>query len=627
MIVYQADKDAFLRQCNDQEIEQVILASYKAATNAKVSDSEVKSWRASLGYVARALNDPSIPGDIGVAVEFILPQSRKRIDVVLTGHAEDGSPHVIIVELKQWSAVKPSSRDAMIELHTGNLRVHPSYQAWSYAAFLEGFNQAVHEGRLQLHPCAYLHEYESDGVINSPHYQPYIQRAPLFLKGTPELERLRSFISRYTSKGKGLPVLAELDSGRIRPSKVLADEVYRLLSGNSAFTLLDEQKNVFEAAKAACTQAHADGKPRVIIVEGGPGTGKSVVAVNLLATLRDGLNVRYVSKNAAPRAVYSRSLGKSKDNAHLHQLFDGSGKFIDSPQNDFDALIVDEAHRLTEQGGFYGNEGKNQIMELINAARCSVFFIDEDQRVTLKDIGTKEAIREFAVARGATVEEYALSSQFRCAGSDGYLAWLDDVLQIRPTANTTLDEISYDFQIFNDPSALHAAIEAKNTANRARVVAGYCWPWKSKKNDKEMDIVIGSYQRQWNLNDAEIPWIVSPDSIDQVGCIHTSQGLEVDYIGVIIGPDLVMEDGALKTVPRARARHDKTMLGYVKLSKSHPAHAAELADTIIKNTYRTLMTRGMKGCYVYATDPQVAAYFAARLQRQAAVEQTVEVEA
>lgn len=627
MIVYQADKASFLRQCNDEEIEEVIRASFKAATKGDVGESEIRSWRESLRYVARALTYHSIPDDIGVAVEFILPQSKKRIDVVLTGRSEDGSPHVIIVELKQWSAIKPTKRDAIVELREGQSLVHPSYQAWSYAAFLEGFNEAVHEGKLQLHPCAYLHNYVPDGVIDSPHYQPYIERAPLFLKSTGDLEKLRGFISQHTSKGDGASVLAELENGRIRPSKALADDVHRLLRGNSAFALLDEQKQVFEAAKAACAQAHASGKPRVVIVEGGPGTGKSIVAVNLLAALRDGLTVKYISKNAAPRAVYSNTLIQKPENAHLVHLFGGSGSFTESAQNAYDVLVVDEAHRLTEKSGFYGNLGTHQIQELINAALCSVFFIDEDQRVTLKDVGTKEAIRDFAIARGATVEEYVLSSQFRCAGSDGYLAWLDDVLQIRPTANTTLDENSYDFQVFDDPSALHAAIEARNTGNRARVVAGYCWPWNSKKNSREMDIVIGSYQRQWNLNDDGSLWIISPDSIDQVGCIHTCQGLEVDYIGVIIGPDLVMQDGALKTVPRARDRHDKTMKGFVKLSKAHPAHAAELADTIIKNTYRTLMTRGMKGCYVYATDPQVAAYFRARLQSVASVEHAVEVEA
>ncbi|MNV09118.1 hypothetical protein D3C71_996040 [compost metagenome] len=287
---------------------------------------------------------------------------------------------------------------------------------------------------------------------------------------------------------------------------------------------------------------------------------------------------------------------------------------------------MDEAHRLTEKSGFYGNLGTHQIQELINAALCSVFFNDEDQRVALKDIVIKEAIRDFAIARGATVEEYTLSSQFRCAGSDGCLAWLDNTLQIHPTANppwmrsATTSGCSITF-------ALHTAIDAKNAGNRARVVAGYCWPWNSKKNSKGMDIVIGNYRRQWNLDQDGSLWIIFPDSIDQVGCIHTCQGLEDDYIGVIIGPDLVVEDGALMTVPRARDRHDKTMKGYVKLSQSHPSHAAELADTIIKNTYRTLMTRGMKGCYVYATDPQVAAYFRARLQHAAAVEQAAELEA
>ncbi|WP_158172684.1 DNA/RNA helicase domain-containing protein, partial [Escherichia coli] len=155
----------------------------------------------------------------------------------------------------------------------------------------------------------------------------------------------------------------------------------------------------------------------------------------------------------------------------------------------FDVLVVDEAHRLTEKSGFYGNLGTHQVKELINSAKCSIFFIDEDQRVTLKDVGSKAVIREFAAARGAEVEEYSLTSQFRCAGSDGYLAWVDDVLQIRPTANNSLDDIPFDFQVFDNPAALHAAIEAKNGNNRARVVAGYCWPWNSKKNPKQMDVV------------------------------------------------------------------------------------------------------------------------------------------
>lgn len=607
MIVYQADKREFLLDYDDRDIEDVIHAKYQLATRRRVAKAEIRSWRESLGYVARVLRDPEIADDVGVAVEFVLPQTLKRIDVILAGHANDGSRRLIVVELKQWSSVDATDRDAIVVLRGGSrpdqIRVHPSYQAWSYAAFLEGFNEAVYDGGLQLRPCAYLHNYAADGIIDAPHYQPYIERAPLFLKGDEDRRQLREFIKQHIRHGRGREVLFALENGRLRPSKALADVVGKLLKGNSEFALIDDQKEVFEAAKAACRQAHASDTPRVVIIEGGPGTGKSVVAVNLLAALRDGLTVKYISKNAAPRAVYSDRLIQTPENAHLVNLFGGSGSFTDTEPDAFDVLVVDEAHRLTEKSGFYGNLGTHQVKELVGAAKCSIFFIDEDQRVTLKDVGTKAVIREFAAARNAAVEEYSLSSQFRCAGSNGYLAWVDDVLQIRPTANITLADIPFDFRVFDDPALLHAAIEAKNENNRSRVVAGYCWPWNSKKNSKLTDVVIGEYERQWNLDQDGSLWIVAADSVRQVGCIHTCQGLEVDYVGVIIGPDLVMGNQTLKSVPRARDRHDKTMKGFVKMSKEQPEEAARLADTVIRNTYRTLMTRGMKGCYVYATDP------------------------
>lgn len=616
MIVYQADKKEFLVDYNDRDIEDVIYEKYRAATDRKVAQAEIRSWRESLGYVARVLSDPEIADDVGVAVEFILPQSAKRIDVILAGHADDGSRRLIVVELKQWSSVNATDRDAIVLLRHGGrsdqMRVHPSYQAWSYTAFLEGFNEAVYDGGLQVRPCAYLHNYAADGIIDAAHYQPYIERAPLFLKGDDDRKRLREFIKQHLRHGRGRQVLFDLEQGRLRPSKALADVVGKLLKGNEEFALIDDQKEIFEAAKAACRQASSSEKPRVVIIEGGPGTGKSVVAVNLLAALREGLTVKYISKNAAPRAVYSEKLIQTRENAHLVNLFGGSGSFTETSTDAFDVLVVDEAHRLTEKSGFYGNLGTHQVQELINAAKCSIFFIDEDQRVTLKDVGTKVAIRKFAAARGAEVEEYALASQFRCAGSDGYLAWVDDVLQIRATANGSLEDIPFDFQVFDDPEEMHAAIEAKNSGNRARVVAGYCWPWNSKKDSKQMDVVIGDYQRQWNLDQDGSLWIMAPHSVQQVGCIHTCQGLEVDYIGVIIGPDLVMDGEKLTTLPRARDRHDKTMKGFVKMSKEQPAEAARQADMIIKNTYRTLMTRGMKGCYVYATDAKLAAYLRSR---------------
>ncbi|RYD46137.1 MAG: DUF2075 domain-containing protein, partial [Verrucomicrobiaceae bacterium] len=243
----------------------------------------------------------------------------------------------------------------------------------------------------------------------------------------------------------------------------------------------------------------------------------------------------------------------------------------------------------------------------------TVFFIDEDQRVTLKDIGTSALISTFAEGKGAAVERHTLSSQFRCGGSDGYLAWLDDVLGVRETANPQLSTSEYDFRVFDSPHALHAAIREKNAANKARVVAGYCWPWRSKKDSSAQDIVIGDYQRQWNLDQGGSLWIIAETSIEQVGCIHTCQGLEVEYIGVIIGLDLIVRDGEIQTRPEARDRHDKTIRGYKKYLQEKPEAARAELDLLIKNTYRTLMTRGMKGCYIYCVDEETAAYLRTRL--------------
>jgi DUF2075 family protein len=618
VIVYEATHQQFIHDTDNDDIEDIILGLYTAKTGKKVGSSEIASWKGSLGYMAKALRAPGMPPDTGVAIELHLPQSSKRIDFTLTGHGESGEKNVVLIELKQWSSSKLSKKDAIVVTPLGkglNETVHPSYQAWSYASLLEGFNEAVYTQSIALRPCAYLHNHPRDGVIDSPHYQAYIDKAPLFLKGKEELEQLRAFIRQYIHSGDNKAILYELASGRICPSKALADALSGLLKGNPEFVLIDDQKEVYESALTAAKSASVE-QSRVLIIEGGPGTGKTVLALNLLVKLTTlGLVGKYVSKNAAPRRVYETKLVGTMTRTKFSHMFTGSGSFIDAEPDVFDVLVVDEAHRLNEKSGLYGNLGENQIKELIGASKCTVFFIDEAQRVTLSDIGSKQTIRSYAEAKGALVEEYSLASQFRCSGSDGYLAWLDNVLEIRPTANEYVDQGEYDFRVFDSPEALHAAIEALNSNNKARVVAGYCWPWLSKKDPTADDIVIGEYRRQWNLSQDGSLWIIADESINQVGCIHTCQGLEVDYIGVIIGPDLIVRNGRVITAPDQRDRFDKSIRGYKKLKKANPELAQQETDAIIKNTYRTLMTRGMKGCYIYCTDEETATYFQALLSR------------
>lgn len=265
----------------------------------------------------------------------------------------------------------------------------------------------------------------------------------------------------------------------------------------------------------------------------------------------------------------------------------------------------------------FQNRGENQIKEIIHAASCSVFFIDESQRVTISDIGSVAEIEKWAAFEDSEEIKMELESQFRCNGSDGYLAWLDQALEIRETANYDLDGIDYDIRICDTPEEMESIVIEKNKArNRARILAGYCWNWpkETRNNTSFHDIKIGNYGISWNLDGGDA-FAISPDSIHEAGCVHTSQGLEFDYVGVIIGDDMRFENGKVVTDFTKREKTDHSLKGIKSIAKADRMRAEKIADEIIKNTYRTLMTRGMKGCYVYCTNKALAQYFRDRLRQ------------
>ena len=613
MIVYLANKTQFREDILSNRIEEKILDSFQGVLGSSVGEKEIAAWRNSLPYMDRVLEDPDIPHDTGVAIEYNIPQTGKRIDMILTGTNHERQRTAVIVELKQWQKAAATCKDAIVSTFVGGRERevnHPSYQAWSYAMLIEDFNETVRLDPIHLRPCAYLHNCESGSVIHAPFYAEHTKAAPAFLKD--DALKLRAFIKAHVKYGDNGETMYRIRDGRIRPSKSLADHLASMIQGNREFYLIDEQKIVYETALALATASTSENK-NILIVNGGPGTGKTVVAINLLVELtnRD-LATKYVTKNSAPPAVYEAKLTRTLKKSRISNLFVGSGAFTDTPANSFGGLIVDEAHRLNEKSGIFSNLGENQIKEVIDASTFTVFFLDEDQRVHWKDIGEQSQIRKWAESLGATVTEMDLVSQFRCNGSDGYLAWVDRVLQIRETANTTLEGSNYEFKVCTTATELKELIERRNrVSNRARMVAGYCWDWITKKNDPagyDIQLDGGTFKAKWNLSEDGALWILKPDSVREIGCIHTCQGLELDYVGVIIGPDLVVRNGKVITDAAKRSSGDSSIKGYKSLLKTDCAKAKAKADLIIKNTYRTLMTRGTKGCYVYSVDPETNLY-------------------
>ncbi len=294
----------------------------------------------------------------------------------------------------------------------------------------------------------------------SDQYTAYLEEAPVFTK--TDLLKFREFIKKCIKKGDNKELIYDIDHGKIRPSKSLQNAIAGMLSGNKEFVMIDDQKVVYDEILSISERCKADKRKRTIIVEGGPGTGKSVIAINLLSELTQrGQFVQYVSKNSAPRTVYQNKLKGKIKKSTIDNMFKGSGIYTEAENNDVHTILVDEAHRLNARSGMFQNMGENQIKEIIHASICSVFFIDESQRVTMSDIGSVDEIIKWAQKEGSEIIQMQLVSQFRCNGSDGYLAWLDDVLGIRHTANFDLCDIDYDLRVFDDPCELRDAIREK----------------------------------------------------------------------------------------------------------------------------------------------------------------------
>lgn len=539
---------------NDQ-ISILIDREYKKKIG-KSKINEFRSWDNSMLFMYKALNTQNIPEDCGVAIEYKIPATSKRVDFILTGLDNDDKENIIIVELKQWSELEEVTyEDAIVKIIINKSRIkvsHPSYQAWSYASLIEEYNDSVEKNKIKLHPCAYLHNYiksEKNDPLNSSVYTNWIKKAPAYTKG--DVSKLREFI------------------------------------------MIDDQKVAFESVLRTVRDSIKNKTKKAIIIEGGPGTGKSVLAINLLVKICNmNLNCQYVTKNSAPRYVYCEKLKGNYTQKYINNLFKGSGSYIETKNNEIDVLVVDEAHRLNKKSGMFKNLGENQIKEIINTAKISIFFVDDNQKVTL-----------------------------------------DDVLGIGETGNFDGFDFDYDFEVFNSPSELKKAIESKNNLNnKSRLVAGYCYEWiskgKGKGNWNKYDIEFPEYnfKIKWNLSNSNT-WAIDKNSVNECGCIHTCQGLEFDYVGVIIGKDLRYKDGMIITDFNKRAKTDRSLWGIKKLYKENKENAIQKSNEIIKNTYRILMTRGIKGCYIWCEDKELNNYFKIRkkiLENQISVKEIEE---
>lgn len=609
MIAYYEPYKIFKYHVENNQLVNQILDNL----GQNVSPSEERSWRNSLKEMYKVLLFSDLHDEVEIGIEYRLPISSKRIDILISG-SDENNDNIIIIELKQWSEIKKTDMPGLVEMQ-GRFYTHPSWQAYSYAKTISFFNEAVEKNNISFYPAAFLHNYKKqflDELID-PIYSDAIKEAPVFIEA--DYKKLTDFIDKYIKVPSKKSLLYEIDKGKIRPSKMLIEVLGNMLNGNEEFTLIDEQKIVSEYIYKRITKQSLSSKKQVIVVEGGAGTGKTLIAIDLMGRLitKKSKNVLFVSKSSYLRENFFKKLTKGiPQYVYLKSLFKGSGSFISTKPNEFDGLIVDEAHRLMEQTKrSWMFNGVDQVKEIINAANVSVFFIDQKQHIDIKDHGTIETIKKWANFYDADLhlsDDLKLKSQFRCNGSDSYIQWVDSILYNEPFEKTE-DLVDYDIQIFNKLSDMKLALEKKNDNNKSRLISGDVFPWVSRSDPDKIDIVLDGFQAQWNRTST---FATDPKSFDEVGCIHTTQGMEFEYVGLIIADDLIYSNGKVTT---DYTKHPSGANEFKRPFKRSVDPADEsIIDNLIRNTYRVLLSRGQKGVFIYCMNKNLETYLINRLE-------------
>lgn len=611
-IVYKETISTFINQSLDgngsepsitKEIEKGMRIS-----GVGYSSGSDRSWTNSLPILAEVLKNGNVNRDADIAIEYLVSPTHLRIDALISGNNSEGRENLVIVELKQWGEAKRSElRNHVFTNGGGGERDywHPSYQAANYAGILKNFNAYIQDNGVSIGPCSFLHNMpeEYTKVMRDLSLFPKIPDFPVFLKD--DGEQLAQFIkTKVQLPNKEL--LFNIEQSPIRPSPKLVDMLNDAIHNCDFFSYSDDQAYAVSRIVQLVNESIEYGERKTIIVRGGPGTGKSIIAINVLGQILKNINspnAAYMTQNKAPRDYYLKQLIEDDmDRATVKGIFKSPLSLARNGER-YDCLLFDEAHRMyTWRGGTGLTRDVNLIKKAIESTQVGVFFIDEDQAVTVHDAATIDYIKKLSKECHRRVyDEIELKTQFRVLGGNDYLNMVNSLLGYPSSTAGPFFLGQYDFRVFDSANEMRNAIREMNSKyKKCRMVAGYDYEWVSLEPPDQPDIILddGKFSAKWNLKagmPSDYSWLYDDNSLEEVGCIHTCQGLDMEYCGVIIGPDFRFENGQIVFDPSKLAKTDKS-------SGIRTCKDRSLAERLIRNTYKVLLTRGMRGTFVYCED-------------------------
>ncbi|MCO6010045.1 DUF2075 domain-containing protein [Actinoallomurus purpureus] len=597
-----------LADMDTEELVRTLVLRAARVYQVKVKDSEQESWRNSIKTVTTVLLQAGL-GEVRVLLEMSTLSSNARIDMLLVGtHPDTGDLSAVAVENKQWSqfTVVPNTRRVIRGRTHRRESQHPVDQVWDYCRALERqlpmLNRSLW-GVVNLHnaPAAEVAKLlpptcgiraDVDG-----------ERVRVFGSASDDRQRFARFLTEVLSAEGAREQVVRINRAHVRPTEEVMRAAYQAVRGRSVFPLLDEQREAVDKVAAAVENGFKANSKQVFIITGGPGTGKTVLALELLGILN---GISSATVHASGSAAFSEALRKHVKGRHggVENLFTYFNQHRNREPNHLNVLICDEAHRLrrTSNNRFDKFEDRSeapQIHELIQAARVPVFLLDPHQVIRNNEVGTPEVIRRAALDLGIPDEDIhviPLHRQFRHSTCPEYIDWLEDLLGYGQAPRPW--SYSGDFHLLraDTPQQMEDYLRAQLAlGHSARITAGFCWEWTEPENGRLVsDVRIDGWERPWNAHKANerrnIPsykhWATHPGGFEQIGCVYSAQSFDWDYAGVIMGGDYTWSGDHWKAVNNA----DRQVWG----AKRH---------YLIRNIYRVLASRGKHGVVIYSTDP------------------------
>jgi len=617
MIVYQENINNFIRS---SLIDKNIVSKIQDLLYEKIgyvsNDGMFRSFCNSLPPLAEILSDNIFNKDISIAIEYHLFQTNESADVILYGLDENDKPILLIIELKQWSDVGNSELPDYVHVNSSaeylkNDQWHPSIQAYNYANMLINFNKYIQENEVDVRACSFLHNLREECLkyIDNKKLFPILDKSPIFCKNNSHT--FREYLSKVKKPKKDL--LWDIDNSRMTPSPLLQKMLKHALTGNFYNTLDSNQSFAISKIIQQTISSLNSNKRKTIIIRGKPGTGKSVVAVNAMARLivEYKKNAVYVTNNKAPRLVYEKELNDEQ----FKPLFRAAQGLARIKDLQYDCLICDEAHRI--QKVFRSGPIlvlKDELDNIFRISRTNVFFIDEDQKVCTRDYPTIDLIKQYAKNYNSEIiegDDLKLTNQFRSMGGNIWIDFERFFLGYTDKKNTWKNNCNFEFQVVDSLEELEKLIYEKDKeCGKSRMVAGYCYEWLSNPfggNPKAYDFDFKNFKHRWNMTQGDYSWAYDSKSVDQIGCIHTCQGIDLNYVGVIIGKDMKFIGN--------KVHYDKSENMDSVTAKIPQEKDDNLATTLIRNTYQVLLTRGMRGCYVYCEDKALSNYLKSLIKK------------